>query len=98
MALRRGLLRLWLVLSLLWIGSVAAWVGLRDPWYLALDRPSLELSSTESWFKHKYFWDSSSAFPAFNRLDVVIAHGPPAMLLLVGSGFGWAFLGFRKRT
>jgi hypothetical protein len=96
--MRRGLLRLWLVLSLLWISSLAAWVELRDPWYAAPHKPPQEMTAIENWLSRTYFWYRESPIAAFNRLDVVIALGPPAMLLLIGSGLGWAFLGFRKRA
>jgi hypothetical protein len=112
MALRfaRGLFRLWLVLSVLWIGGVGVvtWRTLPDP------RPPLE-----SFLEHPernppppgYVIDPPSssqfnpaeylAFKAAAERRAAIWHAsllaflPPAFVLGLGSALVWAFKGFR---
>jgi hypothetical protein len=112
MALRvaRGLFRLWLVLSVLWIGGVGlvTWRALPDP------RPPLE-----SFLEHPernpppagYVIDPPSS-PQFNPDEFLafkaaeerrsaiwqgglLAFLPPAFVLVLGSALVWAFRGFR---
>jgi hypothetical protein len=88
MALRiaRGFLRLWLVISVLWIGAVGT-VAI-----LSLPPPDPPLQGTTF---------SASEFAAFGarksaiQTAAEIALIPPVLLLMIGSALGWAIRGFR---
>jgi hypothetical protein len=102
MALRiaRGLFRLWLVLSVLWIGGVGAVT------WRANERPPLE-----SFLEEQGKPDAPGTTPAPKnelpdapwvlerrsavRFAVLLALVPPAFVLALGSAFVWAFRGFR---
>jgi hypothetical protein len=90
MALRtaRGLFRLWLVFSVLWIGGVGVvtwWTFPSDElpvsWSIILDRgaPSWAVGTREEAV----------------RSATLLALIPPALLLAFGSALVWAFRGFR---
>jgi hypothetical protein len=108
MALRvaRGLFRLWLVLSALWIGVVGFVTGQTFPvmpeWATLssiCDVPANERSED---------WDCSWLARVKDRLDldkeqraalqsaILLALLPPAFMLAVGSALVWAIRGFRQ--
>jgi hypothetical protein len=107
MALRvaRGLFRLWLVLSVLWIGGVA-FVTWRDfpeePW--GLHDPIVEETAPAASSKPRsdqFNPDEYLAFKAAEERRSAIWHAsllaflPPALVLALGSALVWAFRGFR---
>jgi hypothetical protein len=103
MALRvaRGLFRLWLVLSVLWIGGVGivTWYSLPP----AYENPkswgavAVEKENTTEFNPDEYL-----AFKAAEERHSAIWHAsllavlPPAFVLALGSAFVWAFRGFRN--
>jgi hypothetical protein len=101
MALRvaRGLFRLWLVLSVLWIGGVV-FVTLRDasPFYLTCDRPPPDRPNPCTWFdefKVNLVEEANSIDRASVQNGILLALVPPAFVLALGSALVWAFRGFR---
>jgi hypothetical protein len=82
MALRvaRGLFRLWLVLSVLWIGGVVL-----AKWSTLISADWGEILNVAPW-EEVPPWIFSAALLAFV---------PPALLLAFGSALAWAFRGFR---
>jgi hypothetical protein len=101
MALRvaRGLFRLWLVLSVLWIGGVgiAKWRTFIYPEVVVCEEVeapppgsclprSIILLLDPEWDK-----DRRAAF----QFTLVLALVPPAFVLALGSALVWAFRGFR---
>jgi hypothetical protein len=102
----RGLFRLWLILSVLWIGGVGVvtwWTFPVPPeWYTP--PPSIcELPANE----RSEDWDCSWLARVKDKLDmdneqraalqsaILVALVPPAFVLALGSALGWAFRGFR---
>jgi hypothetical protein len=82
----RGLFRLWLVLSVLWIAGVGiyAWWSFPTevpPW--AASSPS-EVASLLAEDRRSAIWEAS-----------LLAVLPPAFVLALGSALVWAFRGFR---
>lgn len=92
MALRvaRGLFRMWLVLSVVWIGGVGAvtWSDIRNP---------ETLTDTEVGLPPGKFDDLIIAGRHKNaiKFGAGLALAPPAFALVIGSAFVWAFRGFR---
>jgi hypothetical protein len=102
MALRvaRGLFRMWLVLSVLWIGGVGfvTWQTVPSPRFenhatvMRQELPSIEEANraieadnrANKALLYKHLWHAS-----------VFAIAPPAFLLALGSALVWAFRGFR---
>jgi hypothetical protein len=111
MALRvaRGLFRLWLVLSVLWIGGVGAvtWRDFPDePWGLndpiveeAPSKPRSDEFNPNEYLASKFAEDRRSAIRHASLLAFVppslLAFVPPAFVLALGSALVWAFRGFR---
>ena len=99
MRVARGFFRLWLVLSVLWIGweGTSTWWEVGGDWSTLLSSLNLktpggtELSS-----------DGSAATKTNEEQRVAIQNGiklaliPPVLVLAVGSSFWWAFKGFRS--
>lgn len=112
MALRiaRGLFRLWLVLTVLWMGAVgtmAWWHDSPHDWVVVSECPA----SPEGYVVHDpnpppegYVIDKprcvtpvsllSEVF-VVNRNSAAMALIPPVFVLTVGAAFVWAFRGFR---
>jgi hypothetical protein len=102
MNLRRGLLRLWLVLSIGWIiaGGVHAyslWPEPVGPWtaYQALEWSypvTKELPTTgdliDEVAQRRERWIVQS--------HLEWAFGPPLAILIIGGALGWAIAGFRR--
>jgi hypothetical protein len=88
MALRiaRGLFRLWLVLTVLWIGGVGiyAWWSfpMEVPPWAAFESEVASFVLAED--RRSAIWDAS-----------LRAFLPPAFVLALGSALMWAFRGFR---
>jgi hypothetical protein len=91
MALRvaRGLFRLWLVLSVLWIGGVAV-----ETWWTF---PPNEWVDYETGLRAPYQIRDMFDDPARAaiRFASILALVPPALLLALGSALVWALRGFR---
>ena len=88
MRVARGLFRLWLVLSVLWIGGVGVVTWRTFPsdevgvaWSIVLDPEAPD-------------WALGSAEKAV-RFATFLALIPPAFVLALGSALVWAFRGFR---
>jgi hypothetical protein len=98
MALRvaRGLFRLWLVLSVLWIGGVGVvtWREYPDDWVRVCGEG--EPPGTRGCLPPGFVIDPRPfwADPAIHR-GIVLAVVPPAFVLALGSALMWAFRGFR---
>ena len=100
MALRiaRGLFRLWLILSVLWIGGVGVVTWYRLPVY---DWPGKGLPFEQSMTTPAFNPDEFLAFKVAEerreaiRFASVVAIVPPILLLALGSALVWAFRGFR---
>jgi hypothetical protein len=95
----RGLLRLWLVLSVLWIGGVGVVTWQTFPPEIP-ERASFpylcELNKDCSWLDRvKNQLDMDKEQRAAIQSAVVLALAPPAFLLTLGSALVWAFRGFR---
>jgi len=108
----RGLLRLWVVLSVLWIASVA----LETWWIFPVDDWVLPSADTKRGLTDEEFFGLArkpDAKPAFDpskpyqvvrdterrttiRSAVLLALAPPAFILAFGSALVWAFRGFRQ--
>jgi hypothetical protein len=86
MALRvaRGLFRLWLILSVLWIGGVSVVTWLTVP----------EVATWLTFDNSIGMFDDLIAKAAIQR-GVKIALIPPVLVLALGSALVWAFRGFR---
>src|SRR5215510_14410551 len=101
MALRvaRGLFRLWLVLSVLWIGGVGVVTWQTFPKEYVPPSGSRELSDAPK-SADEFDPDEYLAFKvAENRRSAiwfggVLALVPPAFVLALGSALVWAFRGF----
>jgi hypothetical protein len=107
MALRvaRGLFRLWLVLSVLWVGGVGVVTGRTFPWnpeWVILpsicDLPANQRSEDWdcSWLarvKAELVMDKEQR--AALQSAILLALLPPAFVLALGSALAWAFRGFR---
>jgi hypothetical protein len=97
MALRvaRGLFRLWLVLSVLWIGGV----GVVTWWTLPEARPSMDEIYDAVPGKTPSLEEISEQRKARRRTAIQFASiealVPPAFVLALGSALVWAFRGFR---
>jgi hypothetical protein len=102
MALRvaRGLFRLWLVLSVLWIGGVGY-----VTWQTV---PSASFDNHAAVMRHELpsIEEANRAIEADNRLHKVLLYehlwhasvfaiAPPLFVLALGSALIWAFRGFR---
>jgi hypothetical protein len=104
MALRvaRGLFRLWLLLSVLWIGGVGAvtwWTFPVTPeWAIVCERPATEPSEDVgcSWLEWVKAQVTDKEQRAAIRFASVLALIPPPLLLALGSALVWAFRGFRN--
>jgi len=102
MNVRRGLLRLWLVLSIGWIIAVGVhayslWPGPVGPWtaYQALEwcyPVTKELPTTgdvlNKVVRSRERW--------IVRSHIEWAFGPPLAILIIGAALGWAIAGFRE--
>jgi hypothetical protein len=92
MALRvaRGLFRLWLVLSVLWIGGVGyvTWRDFPKPGWGENDLIAVDPAGTDfrtlAEARRLVIWDAS-----------FLAFLPPAFVLALGSALVWASRGFR---
>jgi hypothetical protein len=104
MALRvaRGLFRLWLVLSVLWIGGVGVVTWRTFPftpeWAIECERPATEPSedvgcSWLEWARAQLVMDKEQR--AALQSAILLALVPPAFMLALGSALVWAFRGFR---
>jgi hypothetical protein len=100
MALRvaRGLFRLWLILSVLWIGGVgiAKWRTFIYPEVVVCEE--VEAPAPGSCLPRSFVLDpqwKKDRRAAF-QFALVLALVPPAVLLALGSALVWAFKGFRK--
>lgn len=106
MALRvaRGLFRLWLVLSVLWIGGVGVvtWRDFPEDWRAAIpiaERPPPTPPPTppgefnpDEWLDAKLTEERHSAIWHASLLAFL----PPAFVLALGSALLWAIRGFRQ--
>jgi hypothetical protein len=98
MALRiaRGLFRLWLVLSVLWIGGVGVvtWREFPDDW-VRVCQPGETRGCLPPGFviDPRPFWED----PAIHR-GIIMAVVPPALVLALGSALVWAFRRFERRA
>jgi hypothetical protein len=98
----RGLFRLWLVLSVLWIGGVGVmtWQTLPSSSDQAVE---LELQTLEKKTPRGFRLPPWEAYSLAHKAVLyrhlwdasVLALGPPVFLLALGSGLLWAFRGFR---
>jgi len=100
MALRvaRGLFRLWLILSVLWIGGVGVVTWQTFPPEIPERLPYLcELNKDCSWLdrvKHQLVFRDEDQRAALQSA-ILLALVPPALVLAFGSALIWAFRGFR---
>jgi hypothetical protein len=90
MALRvgRGLFRLWLVLSVLWIGGVGVvtWCAFLGVPFVRWDDPIVE---------DRKLFGAKTEKERLVRIGIVYALVPPVFVLGLGSGLVWAVRGFR---
>jgi hypothetical protein len=90
----RGLFRLWLILSVLWIGGVGwvTWKDFPDDWVRVCEQGEPPISCLPPGFviDPRPWW----ADPAIHR-GIVLAVVAPAFVLALGSALVWAFRGFR---
>jgi hypothetical protein len=95
MALRvvRGLFRLWLVLSVLWIGGVGVmtWPAF-DPAKLAATKNS---PYTGGFDPDAYLEGRPQPIRWSAAEAALLSFAPPAFMLALGSALVWAFRGFR---
>jgi hypothetical protein len=84
----RGLFRLWLVASVLWVGAVGA-VTLFD-----LTHPTL-LTSAEAGFPSEPADDALIRNTHALQFAAGLGLAPPMLVLIIGSALGWAVRGFR---
>jgi hypothetical protein len=109
MALRvaRGLFRLWLILSVLWVGGVGYVTWSKPPvydfdWVLPSELPSIEELNKrlnepfdpDLYLREKKDEQRRAAIKAI-WLASAIAFVPPAFVLALGSALIWALRGFR---
>jgi hypothetical protein len=100
MALRiaRGLFRLWLVLSVLWVGAVVAVVWQQEDlfdWVIGRECPidqNYKVVDESKCITHNVLLEELFVM---TRNSAPMALIPPALVLLVGTAFVWAFKGFR---
>jgi hypothetical protein len=89
MNLRRGLLRLWLVLSILWIAAVCIHAYtegiLPPPSGYTLELKPGQLGDVEVFGR----------LVLIDEMHVAWALGPPVAVLIVGAALAWAIAGFR---
>jgi hypothetical protein len=110
MSWRRGLFRLWLVVSLLWIGSIAwetyenVFVPRRSAAAAAAcaETRAANKSLGNPWdcyagLKGGMFEDLTQVQPILIQRTMV-AIGPPLGLLLFGMIVGWVLAGFRRKV
>jgi hypothetical protein len=109
MALRvaRGLFRMWLVLSVLWIGGVGYVTWSRAPvydfdWVMPSELPTIEEANKRSkpfdpdwWLRERRDEERRAAIKAIWHAGL-LALLPPAFLLALGSALVWAFRGFQN--
>jgi hypothetical protein len=111
MALRvaRGLFRLWLVLSVLWISGVGVVTWRTFPWIpewaiekcerpfdpdaYLAGKPQKEGCSWLEWVKAQPVMEDKDQRAAL-QLAILLALVPPAFVLALGSASIWAFRGF----
>jgi hypothetical protein len=102
MAIARGLFRLWLVLSLLWIGGVGVvtWRTFPEDEFPSMcDLPAYQRSKEFdcSWVyrvkEQLVFMDKGQR--AATQHGILLAIIPPAFVLALGSALVWALKGFR---
>ena len=108
----RGLFRLWLILSMLWIGGVGivTWREFVLPdWAIECERPKLDFDP-DAYLAGKPQPQAPCPWLEWVKAQLVmdkeqraaIQHGillaviPPAFVLALGSGLVWAFRGFRQ--
>ena len=107
MALRvaRGLFRVWLVLSVLWIGGVGVvtwWTLPQDEYVVPSDKDDF-IPDPPNFDPSKPRFDPSKPYVVVRdkerweavRYASIVALIPPAFLLAFGSALVWAFRGFR---
>lgn len=106
MRLMRGFFRLWLVVSLLWIGGVAAMTWLTLPSFCprhpsvgdVVDATCFTALTAQPFdpdvFLAKFDAQAAVRQQAIER-SILIALMPPLGLLVVGSALIWALRGFR---
>jgi hypothetical protein len=98
----RGLFRLWLVLSVLWIGGVGVvtWQTFPEDVLPSIcDLPANQRSEEFdcSWLqrvKDQLVFMDKKQRAAF-QLALILALAPPVFVLALGSALAWAFRGFR---
>jgi hypothetical protein len=106
MALRiaRGLFRLWLVLSVLWIGATGTvvWFTLSPAKETASEALQFDPSQPYEVLPPGYVIDpfDPNKFAASKRTEAIkigteLALIPSVLVLVIGSALGWAFRGFR---
>lgn len=94
MNLRRGLIRLWVFCSVIWIAGVVI-AGVYDPKLHPADPDPWAAytggsQATEQEFEQKA--DIGTTLSKYAR----IAFGPPIILLMFGVGIGWVAIGFKS--
>jgi hypothetical protein len=94
----RGLFRLWLVLSVLWIGGVGILAS--HEWAYIPSIPSIcETPANERSEDLDCSWPARVVTDKGQReviqWGITLALVPPALLLALGSALVWAFRGFR---
>lgn len=95
MRIARGFFRLWVVLSVLWVGTIGT-----ITWQNLLDSRQVKLVSSDD-----PPWDQpppGSVEKTTLTRSENIRHGaelavlPPLIVLAIGTAFGWTFRGFAK--
>ena len=94
----RGLLRLWLFLSVLWIGGVGV-----VTWRTFPSEPAWQPAERPPWAEDQQnpppagyvINQPSNQHAEAIRSAIVLALVPPAFVLALGSALVWAFRGFR---
>ena len=100
MRVARGMLRLWLVLSVLWIGSIGAVTWL----YFPVEDASGKATGCAPSIPPDICAELMKDDPPIVRVmrsehlwwGVSFALIPPMFLLALGASLGWAFRGFRR--
>jgi hypothetical protein len=88
----RGLFRLWLILSVLWIGGVGIvtwWTFPVDDWVYPSGAPAPSAGMFDDLIRDKERRDAV-------QFASILAFAPPAFVLALGSAFVWAFRGFSE--
>ena len=99
MRVARGLLRLWLVLSVLWIGGVGVVIwrtfpeGSRPPSVTFRRTNDLKIGTVLGLDASSPIWIRNNARPL--QTAILLALIPPAFVLALGSALIWAIKGFR---